>query len=104
MVVGYGVLGKAYTQAFIAKGNKVSIIEANQEFVDLHRQELDIYHISENLSHLKNVDFITIMVCTPLDKEGRLNMNYLYSTLPNVSQILLNNPQALVLIRSTVQV
>jgi UDPglucose 6-dehydrogenase len=101
--VGYGVLGKAYTEAFTAKGNKVHILEANQEFVDMHRKDLDIYHISEDISHLANVDFITIMVCTPLNKDGRLNMNYLYSTLPNVSTILKNNPECMVLIRSTVQ-
>jgi UDP-glucose 6-dehydrogenase len=97
------VLGKAYTEAFTIKGNKVHILEANQEFVDMHRKELDIYHISEDINHLHNIDFITIMVCTPLNKEGRLNMNYLYSTLPNVSTVLMNNPDCLVLIRSTVQ-
>lgn len=103
MQVGYGVLGKAYTEAFTAKGNTVHIIEANQQFVDENKGKLDIYHISDDLSHLTNVDFITIMVCTPLNKEGRLNMNYLYSTLPNVSTILKNSPDCLVLIRSTVQ-
>jgi UDPglucose 6-dehydrogenase len=97
------VLGKAYTEAFTAKGNKVHILEASQEFVDMHRKKLDIYHISEDINHLKNIDFITIMVCTPLNKEGRLNMNYIYSTLPNVSTVLKNNPDCLVLIRSTVQ-
>lgn len=79
------------------------IIEANQQFVDENKGKLDIYHISEDLNHLSNVDFITIMVCTPLNNEGRLNMNYLYSTLPNVSTILKNNPDCLVLIRSTVR-
>lgn len=97
------MLGKAYTEAFTAKGNKVHILEASQEFVDMHRKKLDIYHISEDINHLKNIDFITIMVCTPLNKEGRLNMNYIYSTLPNVSTVLKNNPDCLVLIRSTVQ-
>jgi UDPglucose 6-dehydrogenase len=100
--VGYGVLGKAYTNAFKMKGNTVSVIEANQAIVDENKNVLDIYHTSEDLNHIKNVDFITLMVNTPL-KNGRLNMAYLLSTLANVSTILKNNPDAIVLIRSTVR-
>ncbi|KAJ3301998.1 hypothetical protein HDV03_005505 [Kappamyces sp. JEL0829] len=100
--IGYGVLGKAYTNAFQSTGNKVSVIEANRDFVDENKATLDIYHVSDSLEHLRGIDFITIMVNTPL-VEGRLEMKYLQSTVPNVASILKNNPDALVLIRSTVR-
>lgn len=98
---GYGVLGKAYVDAFHAKGNKVTVIEANQEMVDNYKTKFDIHHMTEDLSHISNVDFIMLMICTPL-KGSKLDMSYIYSSVSNVATILKTNPDALVLIRSTV--
>ena len=98
---GYGVLGKAYVEAFKTKGNRVSVVEANQSMVDSFKSTLDIYHMTDDLSHLQDVDFIMLMICTPL-KDGKLDMSYIYSSVPNVATVLSNNPNALVLIRSTV--
>lgn len=100
--IGYGVLGKAYTRAFQEEGNRVTVIEANQEFVQENKPFLDIYHISESLDHILDVDFILLMVNTPLF-EGRLNMKYLLSTIPTVSKLLQSNPGAMVIVRSTVR-
>jgi UDPglucose 6-dehydrogenase len=100
--IGYGVLGKAYTKAFLEKGNRVTVIESNKEFVQENKSILDIYHISESIAHISNVDFILLMVNTPLHN-GRLNMKYLLSTLPTVSKLLETSPDAMVLIRSTVR-
>jgi UDPglucose 6-dehydrogenase len=98
---GYGVLGKAYVEAFKAKGNRVTVVEANQTMVNEYKGKLDILHMTEDLNHIRDVDFIMLMICTPL-KDGKLDMSYIYSSIPNVGTILRNNPNALVLIRSTV--
>lgn len=98
---GYGVLGKAYVEAFKAKGNNVTVIEANKNIVSKFKDQMSIHHLSDDLSHISNVDFIMLMICTPL-KNGKLDMSYIYSSVPNVATILKNNPHALVLIRSTV--
>lgn len=98
---GYGVLGKAYVEAFKSKGNHVSIVEANKELVTSYKDKLDIYHLTDDLSGISNVDFIMLMICTPL-KDGKLDMSYIYNSVPQVATILKKNPTALVLIRSTV--
>lgn len=98
---GYGVLGKAYVEAFKCKGNQVTVIEANKNMVDDYKDKINIYHMNDDLTNIKDVDFIMLMICTPL-KEGKLDMSYLFSSVPNVATILNNNPNALLLIRSTV--
>lgn len=101
--IGCGVVGKAYVDAFLKKGNDVSIIEANKTLIENYRsQGYNIYHISDDLSSVKNVDFVMISVFTPLVGDS-ITMQYIYSTLPNVTTILRNSPDAVVLIRSTVK-
>ena len=101
--IGCGVVGKAYVDAFLKKGNKVSIIEANKTLISNYKQQgYEIYHITDDLSSITNVDFIMISVFTPLVDES-ITMQYIYSTLPNVTNILRNSPNAIVLIRSTVK-
>lgn len=98
---GYGVLGTAYVEAFVAKGNKVTVIEADHAKVQAKKNQMSIYHLSDDLTHITNVDFVMLMICTPL-KNGKLDMSYIFNSVPQVATILKNNPNALVLIRSTV--
>lgn len=101
--IGCGVVGKAYVDAFLKKGNEVSIIEANRTLINNYKEQgYQIYHISDDLSGVKNVDFVMISVFTPLVGDS-ITMQYIYSTLPNVETILRNSPDAVVLIRSTVK-
>lgn len=98
---GYGVLGSAYARAFQETGNRVTIVEANPRMVAENKGKIDIYHMSDDLSGITGVDVIPLMICTPL-KDGKLDMSYIMSSVPNVATLLRNNPDALVLIRSTV--
>lgn len=100
--IGCGVVGGAYVDAYKKLGNKVTGIEASRKLIQKYKGEFPIYHISDDLSEVKQVDFIMISVCTPL-KENRLDMSYLFSTVPNVRALLKNSPDATVIIRSTVQ-
>jgi UDPglucose 6-dehydrogenase len=99
--IGCGVVGYPYACAYRDAGNRVSAIEANKDLVAKYKSELDIYHISDDLSKIDNVDFILISINTPLKGEG-LNLGPLMSSVPNVATMLKNSPKALVVIRSTV--
>jgi UDPglucose 6-dehydrogenase len=99
--IGCGVVGFPYACAYRDAGNRVSAIEANPDLVAKYKKELAIYHISDDLSAIDNVDFILISINTPLKGEG-LNLGPLMSSVPNVATILKNSPDALVVIRSTV--
>lgn len=102
--VGCGVVGKAYVDAFLKKNHKVTIIEANDALIAKYKQEnYTIHHISDpEINAISNVDFVMISVYTPLVGES-ITMKYIYSTLPNVTAILKNSPNAIILIRSTVK-
>lgn len=102
--IGFGVLGKAYHEAYTARGNSVSVLESNKDVVQQFKGNVDIHHTSDNLDSIsEDVDFIMIMVCTPaLADSQRLDMSFLHRTLPNVAQLLRTSPDALVLIRSTI--
>ena len=99
--IGLGVVGYGYYKAISFKGFKVSGIEHNMDLVKKYKNEMEIYHTSDNLNNIKNVDFIFISVPTPL-KGDELDMTYLFSTLNNVATIIKNNPDAFVILRSTV--
>lgn len=101
--VGCGVVGKAYVDAFINKGNQVTIIEANHTLISDYRNKgYKIHHINDDLSTVTNVDFVMISVFTPLVGDS-ITMQYIFSTIPNVTTILRNSPNATILIRSTVK-
>jgi nucleotide sugar dehydrogenase len=99
--IGLGVVGFAYFTAFKNKGFKVSGIEYSKELVNKYKEDFDVYHVDDDMNKLVNVDFILISVCTPL-KGTALDMSYLFSTIDNVAVIVKNNPEAFVVIRSTV--
>ena len=99
--IGLGVVGKAYFDSYKSKNIKVSGIEYSRDLIEKYKDESNIYHVSDDMNQLKKVDFILISVCTPL-KDDKLDMSYLFSTLKNVSVIVKNNPEAFVVIRSTV--
>ncbi len=99
--IGLGVVGFAYANAFKNKDFKVSGIEYSKDLINKYKDEFDVYHVEDDMSKLVDVDFILISVCTPL-KGDKLDMSYLFSTIDNVATILKNNPEAYVVIRSTV--
>jgi UDPglucose 6-dehydrogenase len=101
--IGCGVVGYAYVQAYKSVGCKVTGIEASHNLINKYKDEMDIYHIKSHhqIESIKNVDFIMISVCTPL-KGKRLDLKYLWNTIPNVATILESSPKAIVIIRSTV--
>lgn len=102
--VGLGVVGQGYLQAFEKKGFKVSGIEANKKLIEKLNAEKDgrnIYHIDDDMNDMKNVDFVMISINTPL-KGKKLDLTYLFSSIRNVAVIVKNNPEAFVVIRSTV--
>jgi UDPglucose 6-dehydrogenase len=63
-----------------------------------------MYHVSDDdMSEISNVDLILISVPTPCKTEnGRLDMSYIFGTLDNVKALVRNNPNSVVVIRSTV--
>jgi UDP-glucose 6-dehydrogenase len=99
--IGLGVVGFAYITAFKNKKIKVSGIEYSKDLVDKYKNEFDVYHTDDDMNQIIDVDFILISVCTPL-KGTALDMSYLFSTINNVAVIVKNNPEAFVVIRSTV--
>lgn len=99
--VGCGVVGSAYAFAYKGKGFKVTCVEASKDLVKKYEKNFTMKHVSDDFSDVKNVDFIMVSVCTPL-KGKRLNLIYLWSTIPNVVAMLENSPNAIVVIRSTV--
>ena len=102
--IGCGVVGGAYAQAYQRAGCKVSGIEANPALVEKYKNEFDIYHIDDSVEPIKDVDFIMISVCTPLDPITLdLDMKYLFNTIGSVGKIITGSPDAIVVVRSTVQ-
>lgn len=99
--IGCGVVGFAYVKAYQEAGNKVTCIEANYDIINKNSAEYEFYHISDDLSHIVNVDFIMISINTPLKGE-KLDLTYLFSSIQNVATLLRNSPDAYVVVRSTV--
>ncbi len=101
--IGLGIVGSAYALAFKSKNMKVTGIEYNKKIIEKYKNEFKIYHITDNLDNIRDVDFILLSICTPLNKEtNELDMSYLLNSIDNVEVILKNNPDAWVVIRSTV--
>lgn len=99
--IGCGVVGAGYLHAYSKVGFKVYGIEANKALVEKYRDIANMYHISDDMSNIKNVDAIMISILTPL-KGKKLDMTYLWSSLNNVADILKRSPDAYVVVRSTV--
>lgn len=99
--VGNGVVGFAYTQAFESKGFKVSCLEASKKFVENNKDKHICYHVDDDMTPIKDVDFVLLSINTPL-KGRKLDLTYLFSSLRNVAVIVKNSPEAFVVIRSTV--
>lgn len=99
--VGCGVVGKAYVTAYQKVGCHVIGIEASQKLVNLYKSNMEIYHVSHNMSDIKGIDFVMISICTPL-KEDKLDLTFLFNSIENIAEIVKNSPNALVIIRSTV--
>lgn len=103
--IGCGVVGHAYASAFTTAGHKVIGIEASRKRIDEIGTEYTMRHITDDLFDLCDVDFVLLSINTPLDKEkGALNMKYLWSSIPNVADLLTVSPDALVVVRSTVTI
>ena len=103
-ISGLGVVGGSYLRAFENRGFKVTGIEANKKLIDFLKNEKEgrpVYHIDEDMSDIKDVDFILLMINTPL-KGKKLDLTYLFSSIRNVSVIVKNSPNAVVVVRSTV--
>lgn len=99
--IGLGVVGLAYVKAYLSKKFKVSGIEYCKAIIEKYKHAFDIYHVDDDMNKLKDVDFILISVNTPLKGE-ELDMSFLFSTIRNVAVIIKNNPEAYVILRSTV--
>lgn len=101
--IGCGVVGNAYACAFVNAGHRVFGVEANRERISQLSEFYEMHHVNEDLSILDGVNFVLLSINTPLNTEtGSLEMRYLWSSLTNVQQILSRSPNALVVIRSTV--
>lgn len=99
--IGCGVVGSGYIAAFEAKGFKVTALEANRKYVEANKDKRPTYHVEDDLSEIKNVDFVLISINTPLEGK-KLQLKYLFSSVKNVATIVKNSPDAFVVIRSTV--
>lgn len=99
--IGCGVVGFAYVQAFESRGFKVSCIEANKKFIENNKNNHVCYHVDDDMNDIKDVDFVLLSINTPL-KGKKLDLTYLFSSIRNVAVIVKNNPNAFVVIRSTV--
>lgn len=99
--IGCGVVGYAYVQAFEAKGFYVTCIEANKNFIKNNADKHCCYHVDDDMSKITDVDFILLSINTPL-KGNKLDLTYLFSSIPNVATMVKNSPEAYVVIRSTV--
>lgn len=99
--VGCGVVGAGYLHAFSKVGFKVYGIEANRTLVEKYSDIAEMYHISDDLSRIQNVDAIMLSILTPL-RGKKLDLTYLWSSLENVATIMRSSPQAYVAVRSTV--
>lgn len=103
--IGCGVVGHAYAQAFVNAGHNVHGVEASRPRMAELADNYPMHHVSEDLSTLRDVDFILLSINTPLDPStNALNMRYLWSSVPNVSAMLSSSPEALVVVRSTVTI
>jgi len=100
--IGCGVVGYAYVGAYKAKGNIVIGIEASKRLIEEYKSETTMYHIEDDLNGILGVDFVMISINTPL-KGTKLDLSYLFSSVPNVATIVKNNPDVIVIIRSTVE-
>ena len=103
--IGFGCVGSAYGKAYDSKGFMVTGLEASKALIDKYKNTMNIYHIDskQEIENIKDVDFIMISVCTPLNlKDDKLDLSYLFNTIPNVATILKKSPDAFVIIRSTV--
>lgn len=99
--IGTGVVGYAYVEAYKSIGCKVTGLEASRQLIDKYKNDTVMYHIDDDLTPIKDVDFIMISICTPL-KGDDLDMTYLYNSVKNVATILKSSPNAQVVIRSTI--
>lgn len=99
--IGCGVVGYAYVQAFEKLNFKVSCIEANRKFIEDNKNNHICYHVDDDMSYIKDVDFILLSINTPL-RGNKLDLTYLFSSIRNVAEIVKNNPNVFVVIRSTV--
>ncbi len=99
--IGCGVVGGPYAQAYKSAGNDVFGIEANPILVEKYQKEFPMFHINDDISVLKDIDFIMISINTPL-KGDALDLSYLFSSIKNVATICRNSKNPLVIIRSTV--
>lgn len=103
--IGCGVVGHAYAQAFVKDGHKVYGVEASRRRMSEISHCYEMHHVDEDLSTLRDIDFILLSINTPLDSStGALNMKYIWSSLRNVAAMLTTNPHALVVVRSTVTI
>lgn len=99
--IGCGVVGRAYVSAYEKVGCQVIGIEASEKLIEMYKKNMNIYHINDDLSNIKDIDFIMISICTPL-KDDKLDLSYLFNSIPNVATLVTNSPNVLVIIRSTV--
>jgi UDPglucose 6-dehydrogenase len=99
--IGCGVVGYAYVKAFEKMGFKVTCLEASKTFIENNKNNHTCYHVNDDLNDIKDVDFILLSINTPL-KGKKLDLTYLFSSIRNVAVIMKNNPNATVVLRSTV--
>ncbi len=103
--IGCGVVGHAYARAFVAANHDVVGIEASHARINQIGSAYPMRHVDDDLSDVRDVDFILLSINTPLDPEkGALNMKYIWSSLRNVTALLTASPNALVVVRSTVTI
>ena len=99
--VGLGIVGYSYHQAFESVGFKVTGIDANKKLLAEKKDKHTVYHVDDDMSTIRDVDFVLISINTPL-KGKKLDLTYLFSSIRNIAVIVKNSPDAFVVIRSTV--
>jgi UDPglucose 6-dehydrogenase len=101
--IGCGVVGHAYVKAYKSKNVNTICVEVSEPIImTLKNQGFEVYKSGE-VPQLKNVSFVFLCICTPFNHvTNKLDMKYLDSTLDTVAEIVAANPQAVVVIRSTI--
>ena len=103
--IGCGVVGGAYVEAYSKKNINAICVEYNETIIENLKQLGFEAYKNNTVPELQNIDFVFLSICTPFNEMiQKLDMKYLDSTVVDVSNILKGSPDALVIVRSTVNI
>lgn len=120
-VIGTGYVGLVTGACFSIMGNKVYCVDIDEPKIELLKSNVmpiyeprleDIVRTSQDMGDLifttdikealDNTNIIFIAVGTPLDEDGSVNLEYIYSAAMNIAENI--TQKSLVVVKSTVPV